>query len=341
MEKLVQEFNARQAQGSLKRTVKIHGEIGLELESTLMSRIDPSVRPDLMLIPSDMMGFRNELQLVELPASWTSLGAPVRKEGLVAPETHGVPVLQGNQLYLFYNKRLVKKVPATWQELKQQHGSFQKRGLKTIGWPYCEPYYFLPFLQAFGTFDPEKLNTPSMEATTAFYRELALSGLVPHDCGIDCSTSRFFKGEFAYVISGDWAIAEAKAKLKEHFGLAHLPAISDAQPMISGEVIQYLVFPKKEAFVKHEALLRDFSAFLVSEPVQARFFKEADRLPVIAGYQPPVSASSKPVPSGKSVFYSWIALRKGLQLLKAGERGIGMKMQKDLELLIRSESPAR
>jgi len=332
VEKLIDEFNSQHP-----GKVKIWGETGLELESTLMSRINPSVRPDLLLIPSDMTGLKEELQLTHLPSSWTRLSQGTR----LAPESFGIPVLGGNQLYLFYNKRLITEVPTTWLKLQQLHEQLKKTGVRTIGWPFYEPYYFLPFIQAFGQFDPERLETPEMKLALDFYRDLIVSGIVPKDCDLSCNTKRFYNGEFAFAISGDWGITEAKAKLKEQFGMAPLPGISATQPLISGSEIQYLVFPKRRSFEKHQKLLKEFSHFLLSEPVQARWFKEADRVPILSHLDSKLSniaTIAKPVPRTKTVFYSWIALRKGLQLLMAGENGIPGKMQKHLGTLQRSEA---
>jgi len=326
VEKLIAEFNAKHAH------TQIRGETGLELESSLLSRIDPGVRPDLLLIPSDMMGLSQDLRLLQLPADWD----PISKRPGIPSDPHGVPILRGNQLLLFYNKRLVNSVPATWADLKMQQEKLKSAGVHTIGWPFAEPYYFIPFLRAFGSFDPDHLDSPTMELALDFYRDLAVHGLVPQDCGLDCNTSRFYRGEFAFVISGDWQIAEAKAKLKGDFGMAPLPQMSEGRPLVSDEAIQYLVFPNKKNFEKNKKVLRQFGEYLSSVPVQNRWQQRMNRVPVVS--------SGRPLPGNfarRRSVYAWIALQKGLQLIKSGKKGIPLEMQNQLEILKRSEGQTR
>lgn len=314
-QKVVGEFNAS---GRFKE--KIQAETGLELESILIPQIDSSVRPDMLFIPSDMIGLYRELYLSEIPSSWkrAQTGIPDDVYQLLTFEgkIYGIPVLGGNHLVLFYNKSHVSVPAKTWQELRDQGQALRSKGIKLIGWPFLEPYYFLPFLQSLAPWTPEQLNTNAMESALSAYHQLTVSGLISAECGQDCNTSRFYRGEFAYAISGDWAVADAKLKLGNRLGIADLPKFGE-RPLLSGRGLQCLVFSNPKTFSKHRALFLEFGRFLQSEAIQSRWASEALRKPLHKAVATNADdGRATLIPSSKATFYAWLAMKQGLSALR-------------------------
>lgn len=333
--KVVREFNA-------KHSARIRAETGLELESTLITQLDGKMAPDILLLPSDLLGLHKEFQLSEIPPAWKSqeIEEDAYEAGTVKGKLFGVPVLGGNHLLLYFNRKFVSNPAHTWSELRQQALELRKKGVHPIGWAYSEPYYFLPFLAAFGGSPVDgtriTLNTSEMKEALDAYRSLSEGGLVPSNCSFECSTTRFYQGKYAYAINGDWALMEARKKLGENLGTTALPSLYN-RPINPFRAFQLLVFPKLSLSGPVSKIAPQFVRYLQSEEIQTRWLTEASRVPVRKTIGVKMKTSQEQlrfyrlVPNTAVTLYAWTAMKKGLQQLRPetkDTRAIAAYMQK-------------
>ena len=333
IDKVAAEFSAQTG-----RTVTVE-LIGVDQYKTSLLKMGlEKTLPDMALVPSDFVGLHQFLRLSPVPPS--VIDAPLANAMLetarAAGKLYGVPVIAGNHLVLYYNKRFVATPAGNWEELRGQAPELRKQGVKPIGWNYAEMYWFAPFVQAFGgKFLKGRvvtLATPEMAEALAFYRQLADDGIIDKACTYDCNAKRFLAGEFAYAINGDWAFQEAHKALGENLGIAALPRIGKrAMPAQFGT--QSLVFPEQGlAGPNHDIMVR-FARFLTSAAVQTRFFTEAERIPVhpkaIAAATAAATGSlkslitqmaeAKVMPSEPEMAYAWEGMRRGFARYMGGK----------------------
>jgi maltose-binding protein MalE len=320
--------------------LKIRLETGVELGEALLAQADQSLLPDVVLAPSDITGLAEPLRLSEIPPAL--LTAPITRSLLetvrVRGRVYGVPILQGNHLMLFFNKKLVVSPAATWEALAAATPALAARGIKPVGMDYENAYTFLAFLASFGSWplvnDRVDLDTPACREALHYYRDLSLRMVVPPDCGFDCATKRFYAGEFAYAVNGDWALREARAALGADLGIAALPAIGK-RPMTSLSGTHALVFPAGGLAGPKRAALTAFAEFLQTAAVQQRWAREGGRLPVHeAALKALMSGksgadadavqslaqlrASRPMPNDRRIVLVWPAVRKALRLYVLG-----------------------
>ncbi|GGA87453.1 hypothetical protein GCM10011369_31900 [Neiella marina] len=308
-----------------------------ELKTNLMRAVFDGNSPNVALVPADFIGDYRRLGL-------TPLGDDVFAEGMPPPalnlatydgSRYGVPLLGGNHLMLFYNKKFIDKPATTWRDLVAQRDMVESKGVKLIGWKFGEMYWFASFLPAFGAFPVNDnqitLNTPETQRALTFYKQIADDGLVDSSCGYDCSFEDFKTGKFAYVINGDWAFKDMSNSLAKDFGVTLLPSIDGRpmKPMFSGMV---LIFPNQDFDGETGKRLTDFAQYLQSQTMQQRFYDELGALPVHPTVVEHIQQSAtdnmkalleqlkqaKAAPPTPAMAAAWIGMRKGFELYMSG-----------------------
>lgn len=309
-----------------------------EIKAELLLSAQSEQLPDIIIVPSDFLGLHQELQLRPVNDDWNDPQTmpAARATTIVDHHQWGVPVIQGNHLMLFYNRKYVSEPATTWAQLAAQKAAIEAQGAQLIGWNYNEMYWFVPFLGAFGGWPmaEEKitLNTPAMIEALDYYKSLSSQGLISADCNYDCAQKKFNTGQYAYAINGDWAIVDSRRELGEQFGLALLPMIDSRQlkPMSSTYA---LAFPKSSADPHKEALLKAFARHVQSAEQQQKIFNKFNLLPINHVVFNSIKASSdaqtaillqqleqsRPMPSSSSMAISWQAMAKGYQRLMSGD----------------------
>lgn len=271
----------------------------MDLHESLILAAETGRLPDVVFAPSDLAGFAATLKLSEIPASVASkLGVPEPAWETVTYHDRrlGIPVLDGNHLLLFYNRKLVARPAATWAEVEADKQALGTRVASPMAVDYQNAYVFLTMLASHGGW-PFKggkvdLDTPVMAEALAFYKSLGDKGLVLKDCGFECVTKRFYSGSFAYALNGDWAIGDARTALGKDLGLATL---------------------------------------MTGQSVQERWYREAGRIPVRAVAVELLGAGSdderamvaelratRPLPTDPELQTVWVALQKGLSFALDG-----------------------
>lgn len=331
LDDLLQEFGK-------KRKVEIKTETGVELTESLILQAEQGTLPDVVLAPGDIASLHSKLDFSEVPAE---LAKGLDPKALATVELggkrRGLPVIQGNHLVLFYNKKLVAKPVDTWEELKSEAKTLKAKGLKPLAVEYQNAYVFMAFFLSLGgeMFSQGRLSLASgpMARALVYYKELSDSGVAPKDCAYDCVTKQFFAGEFAYALNGEWAIQDALKALGADLGIKTLPAMGPTM-MVSPAGTFALFFPKKGLSGKKARTLKELARFLVSPKVQQRWWKESGRIPVrvdqvgnLAKDAPAETVQSlkqhersRPILPDPKLAFVWTSVRKGLTEYLAGAR---------------------
>lgn len=166
------------------------------------------------------------------PATWQAFRYQGRYWGYpIAIETTG----------LIYNKALVAKPPATWDEVIALDKDLQKRGKHAVLWDYNKSFFTWPMFagaggsifgrDAQGDFDPRQVavNNAGALASGRMLDRLIKDGVMPRGARYSEMESSFARGEIAMMISGPWAWDNAR-KAGIDIGVAPIPAVIPGKP---------------------------------------------------------------------------------------------------------------
>ena len=343
LRQLIVEFNATHSD-------TIREETGMDLIPALLTQTETNTQPDAVLAPSDVLGVAELVKASIVPALMipASVGAEVRSTVVTKGVAWGVPVLDGNTLLLFYNKRLLGgRASAGFAVPPQLLSYFSKQFMSLtskdsrdlpVAWKFDEPYLFLAFASSFGVRPAgESIELGSSEMTRALseYRKLGERLPALAKCAYDCAAERFYKGEFSAVINGEWALDDAVHALGADLGVAPLPGYGGSS-MHSLRATHVLFFPGQALSGPHGQALKEFAAFLSDIKTQRRWRTFAKRLPVHKQVQEEMFRSKDPIehaliqalresymtPSSARIQVLWQALGKGLHLMVNGSLSV-------------------
>lgn len=305
-----------------------------DLKPNLLA-MDTSQLPDAIIMPADHVGIHTYVNYSVIDPVWFKAQLPERLWASAHSDgnLYGVPLIQGNHLMLFYNKGLVKAPAGDWQAMRAQHLILQAQGVATVAWNYDEPYYFLPFLGAFGGWPLRhgqiELNTPAMVEALDFYAHL--KDLRPPDCLSACARALFKSGKVAYVISGVWDGVSFQQALGDNLGLAAIPRAGN-RAILSPFSTHLIAFPNESLTGKKRAQLIRLVDYLQSPAIQRRLWDTTGAIPVEAGALAYAQqhakgylkqtlvllADTKAVPADQSMSIVWDALSKGMARHRTG-----------------------
>ncbi|NLO91169.1 MAG: extracellular solute-binding protein [Elusimicrobia bacterium] len=248
--------------------------------------------PDIIIGPPDMAGvFAVSGFILPLDGlfdfsqySKQALG-PVTMDGKI----WGVPTSVGNHLMLLYNKKLAPQAPQSTEELfKVCPGLVRGKNLSyCLAYDMNEPYWLIPWLTAFGGWPLDgnnpTLDTPAMLAAVKFYLELRYDRkLVPMECDYNCMDSLFKEEKVAFIINGDWALADYRSRMGDNLGAARIPKMSSTgrwpSPMVGGKD---MMFSSKLSGAKLETA-KKLAVFFTSDENQLRQARELYRIPSVS-----------------------------------------------------------
>jgi len=200
----------------------------------------------------------------------------------------GIPISNGNQLMLLYNKKLIAEAPKNTDELFTVGKKLTTGGNYALVWNQTEPFWLVPWLGGFkGKVFAEDgvtptLNTPEMVATLKFLHDMKFDAkIVPLECDYDGADTLFKEGKAAMIINGDWSISGYVSALGDDLGVARIPKVSATgewpKPYTSGV---YFMLTKGISGDKLKAA-QDFIAFVSSKEKQLEMVKLLNRLPAL------------------------------------------------------------
>ncbi|WP_084452834.1 maltose/maltodextrin ABC transporter substrate-binding protein MalE [Roseateles chitosanitabidus] len=166
------------------------------------------------------------------PATWEAFRYQGRYWGYpIAIETTG----------LIYNKALVAKPPATWDDVIALDKDLSKGGKHAVLWDYNKSFFTWPMFagaggvifgrDAQGDFDPRQVavNNAGALASGRLLERLIKDGVMPRGARYSEMESSFARGEIAMMISGPWAWDNAR-KAGIDIGVAPIPAVIPGKP---------------------------------------------------------------------------------------------------------------
>ena len=200
----------------------------------------------------------------------------------------GIPISNGNQLMLLYNKKLIAEAPKDTDELFTVGKKLTTGGNYALVWNQTEPFWLVPWLGGFkGKVFAEDgvtptLNTPEMIATLKFLHDMKFDAkIVPPECDYDAADTLFKEGKAAMIINGDWSISGYVSVLGDDLGVARIPKVSATgewpKPYTSGV---YFMLTKGISGDKLKAA-QDFIGFVSSKEKQLEGVKLLNRLPAV------------------------------------------------------------
>jgi ABC-type glycerol-3-phosphate transport system substrate-binding protein len=301
-----------------------------DLKSSMMGMMEQNTTPDAIIMPADHMGLHSFIKYSEVnPADFPAkVPARIWTSSYSDGKSYGVPLIQGNHLMLFYNKKWVQEPAADWEAMFAQRAALQAKGVAPIAWSFDEMYWFLPFLGAYGGWPLNagkvQLNTPEMAAALDFYKTLRQRELPYPGCSYQCAVDLFKSGAVAYTINGDWIGKEFHAALEEDLGVSAIPA-ADGRKMVPTFSSHVLSFPNQSLTGSKRAQLLKLANYLQSTAVQKHFWLAMGAIPVeqaafehaqknARGYLKKtieLMAETKPLPADKEMTFIWDAMGKG------------------------------
>jgi len=200
----------------------------------------------------------------------------------------GIPISNGNQLMLLYNKKLIAEAPKDTDELFTVGKKLIIGGNYALVWNQTEPFWLVPWLGGFkGKVFAENgvtptLNTPEMVATLKFLHDMKFDAkIVPLECDYDGADTLFKEGKAAMIINGDWSIGSYVSVLGDDLGVARIPKVSATgewpKPYTSGV---YFMLTEGISGDKLKAA-QDFIGFVSTKEKQLEMVKLLNRLPAV------------------------------------------------------------
>lgn len=285
---LIEEFMKANPNITIELVKKLNVEV---LREDFLTASLAGAAPDILWTVSDHAGPFVAAGIVEAVDNFFDLNMyvdsamdAVKLEG----KYWGIPISNGNQLMLLYNKKLIAEAPKDTDELFAVGKKLTTGGNYALVWNQTEPFWLVPWLGGFkGKVFAEDgvtptLNTPEMVATLKFLHDMKFDAkIVPLECDYDGADTLFKEGKAAMIINGDWSISGYVSALGDDLGVARIPKVSATgewpKPYTSGV---YFMLTEGISGDKLKAA-QDFIGFVSSEEKQLEMVKLLNRLPAV------------------------------------------------------------
>lgn len=190
---------------------------------------------------------------------------------------------------IFYNKDLVEKLPATWEELIEQAKAFTDVNKNTYGF-MMEPanfYYVYSFIGGYGGYvfgdnntNPNDIGLNSEGAIKGceFLQRIReeILPLKSGDITYDVKEGLFKEGKVLFNMNGPWAIGDYR-EAGLNFGAMPLPLLDNgAHPTSFSGIRAFYV----NAYTKYPNAASLLAKFASSEEMQKKFYEIAGMIPV-------------------------------------------------------------
>ncbi|QDK36758.1 extracellular solute-binding protein [Bdellovibrio sp. NC01] len=267
-----------------------------ELRSSYQSAAMGGSGPELVYGPSDQIGPFATMGIIRPLDEILGADFFTQFDPLAAPKFHDQHFMigdgVGNHLMLLYNKKLMPNPPTNSDELiamgkkltidKDGDGKIDQWGLV---FNYTEPFFFAPFIPAFGedfmkNDTQPNLNTKALRDTFQFILNLRDQyKIIPKECDYETANALFKGNKAAMLINGDWSWGDYK-EAKVDFGIARIPMISSTgkwpAPLVGTKGYSLNVNMKSP---EHYDAAVKLLKYLTSQPVQMLFAEKVGILP--------------------------------------------------------------
>ena len=242
---------------------------------------------------------------------------------------------------LIYNRALVKKPPATFDEVIALDRKLAAQGKKAILWDYNKTFFTWPLLAGNGAFvfgrtpkgqpDPGQVgvNTPGAVQAAQLLDKMIRTGVMPRGARYAEMEAGFARGEIAMMVSGPWAWDNAR-KAHIDFGVGPIPSVgTQASKPFVGVLGCMLAAPSKvkdiaREFLEHHVLtvdgLKTISADVpLGTPANKAYFAELSSDPAIAATMDNARAG-EPLPNIPELGRFWPAMDAALEAITNGRQ---------------------
>lgn len=248
------------------------------------STLNKTRLPAAILLPSDKLAVEG-FNFTAISPDWISKAvAPefvntVTIDGVIK----GVPLIGGNQVMLFYNKKLVNEPAESWKDLMAQQQGISQKGAELIGFMCDGPFFILPFLHAFdGGFYQQgvpKLDTQENLNAVSWYQKMWQDGVFYPSCDAAVVQEMFETGKLAYWLSTDSMNFRLQQALGDDLGMATLPSINgNAMGGYFSSIA--MAFPEQVFSAEEIQGLRKLTDFMQSFDIQKLIFQTLHQIPV-------------------------------------------------------------
>ncbi|WP_164078314.1 sugar ABC transporter substrate-binding protein [Alteromonas facilis] len=305
-----------------------------DLKTSLIKTLNSGRAPDIAIFSSDNTVYAAQMRLSALPNDLVEAGlSPLEYDAMrVNGRYFGLPIQRQNRMLLLYNKAIVSSPAKSWNRIMSQADEFNAKSILPVGVLFGEGYWFGHFISLFsGQLASEgqpQLNTTAMQESLIFYKHLSEINVIRENCGYDCVSIDFYKGNVAYAINGTWALKEAVDYLGDDLGIAELPTY-DGQAMKALASTVVMVFPNNSWHGSNQKAIQHFAQYLRSKEVQKQLSEMTLMLPLHdhSSYSPQarqwldaqsaLRGSTTYMPADPAFVSVWNAIRKGIRLYQS------------------------
>ncbi len=271
----------------------VNKDVEVLREDLVNTALSPDAAPELVWTVADHVGpFTSAGVIQELDGQ---IDTSSYEEGALAAvqvdgTTWGIPISNGNQLMLYWNKSLIgDTAPADTDELialAQENTSGENYGLV---FNETESFWLTPWLAGFGASvfaedgTTPTLDTPEMQAALSFLYDLKYTDQVmPAEADYTIASDLFTTGSAAMIVNGDWELGNYADQLGDDLGVGPLPTVTetgeDPAPYTAGAFYMVPAATEGDALT----VVLDFMAWSTNTENQIQMVEELRRLPANA-----------------------------------------------------------
>lgn len=218
--------------------VKVNVEIPENLPDRFQQTAATGKGPDIVLWAHDRFGEWAQSGFLSTLTPSENVKKAINDKGwqatTVGGKTYGYPIAM-EAISLIYNKDIIKKAPASFEEMFDLQKDLKRKKITTIMWDQVQPYFTMPMLASNGGYvfkeTPTGYDVKDIGVNSAGARKGGMmltkiidAGVMPRGVDYGVMEASFNKGETAMMISGPWAWANLE-KSGINYGVAPLPSI--------------------------------------------------------------------------------------------------------------------
>ncbi len=214
--------------------------------------------------------------------------APAIAGGTRDGTLYGVPVATGNNLLLYYNKKLLRTPPENTDALIRLGATLTKEanGQYTLVYDTTDPFWLMPWLGAYKSSVVAEdgrtptLDTRAMTETLTLLKTFRDKKVAAPDADHLIADAIFIEGRAAMIINGDEALPAYLAKFGTDLGVTRIPQVSKNElprPYTGGT---YFALPAGVSAGKLE-IAQGLIQLVTSKAIQVDMAKKFRRLPAL------------------------------------------------------------
>ncbi len=231
-------------------------------------------QPDLIWVPSDFVGLKDEIDLADVSHSIVNkdqLEPQALPYVTVEDKQFAVPLTLGSHLVLYRNKSEVDNTKQVrWEDVFHTQA---KSGQVQVAMQYPNMYFLAAFASLFT--DENQMKSFSENANVwndvfDFYYQVQSFNAPHQNCDSLCAQNKFTTGQAPYLIDGIWAYPKLKQVLGSDLQVVDLPSFqgvpmtsfsgaksvaimkdASADPVKSEVMLAFLSYIQSEEFLNH------------------------------------------------------------------------------------------